>query len=64
MTLQHKEFEMLTNILIGLLCYSVFLTLFLVGWRRLCLRNEAYDRASEHAARVARIEAAVKKFPQ
>ena len=53
---------MLTNILIGLLCYSVFLTLFLVGWRRLCVRNEQYDRAAEHAARVVRIETAVQHF--
>ena len=37
---------MLTNILIGLLCYSVFLTLFLVGWHRLCVRNEQYDAAA------------------
>jgi hypothetical protein len=53
---------MIENILIGLLCYSVFLVLFLVGWHRLCVRNEQYDRAAEHAARVARIETAVQRF--
>ena len=36
---------MLTNILIGLLCYSVFMVLFLIGWRRWCVRMEAYDTA-------------------
>jgi len=40
---------MFTSILLGLLCYSVFLLLFLVGWHRLCVRNEQYDRALEEA---------------
>ncbi len=46
-----KEFEMITNILIGLLCYSVFLTLFLVGWHRHQVRMEAYDKAMSAGTR-------------
>lgn len=58
---------MLTNILLGLLGYSVFLTLFLLGWQRHCKRLEQYDRAMQdslntmqHEERIARIHAALK----
>lgn len=43
---------MFTNILIGLLCYSVFLTLFLVGWHRHCKRMEKLDALSNAYARM------------
>lgn len=60
---------MLTNILIGLLCYSVFLTLFLIGWHRLCVRNEEYDIAAEQArmrlkAEPRIVSAGVRPYPE
>lgn len=60
---------MLTNILIGLLCYSVFLTLFLVGWRRWCVRMEKYDKAMEMSVALTRatpriVSAGVRPYPE
>lgn len=58
---------MLTNILIGLLCYSVFLTLFLVGWHRHCKRMEAYDNAMTEGLAKATpriISAGVRPYPE
>ena len=58
---------MLTNILIGLLCYSVFLALFLVGWKRHCDRMHAMDR--DMAAALAKatpriVSAGVRPYPE
>jgi hypothetical protein len=58
---------MLTNILIGLLCYSVFLCLFLVGWHRHCKNMSAYDAAMDFAAareRVRIVAAGVRPYPE
>lgn len=49
---------MLTNILIGLLCYSMCLLVFLVGWKRHCDRMHRMDEAMSrafHNERVRRI---------
>jgi hypothetical protein len=40
---------MFTSILVGLLCYSLFIGVFLVGWHRHCVMTEAYDvEVSKH----------------
>lgn len=38
---------MFTNILAGLLCYSVFVLVFVWGWNRHCKMTEAYDTETE-----------------
>lgn len=42
---------MFTSILIGLLCYSLFLLVMCIGWHRHCKMTEAYDRAVEEAVK-------------
>jgi len=44
---------MLTNILIGLLCYSLCVTLFLVGWHRWQVRMEKLDELSSAMVRAS-----------
>jgi len=40
---------MITNILIGLLAYGIFLIIFFIGWIRMCKKNEQYDAAMHDA---------------
>lgn len=40
---------MITNILIGLLVYSVVVLVLLVGWHRHCVRMDNYDKAMRDA---------------
>lgn len=35
--------------LIVITCWSMLIGVFLVGWHRVCQRNEAYDRSFETA---------------
>lgn len=43
---------MFTSILIGLLCYSLCIGVFLVGWHRHCERMERLDALSNAYERV------------
>jgi hypothetical protein len=46
--------------------WSLFLVLFLIGWHRLCVRNEQYDRGTEldlaRRQAATRMEDAVKRI--